>query len=575
MADFARRELLGMLDLAVLKKSDCDTWHFVDTPPSWVEQVFPGATQDESFVPGYWSPFLETFLLNAEETTAAGKGLRLTSGPWVERVGGKEEVTLNATYLVSQGHPFALVERLGSDYDEMRQVLQTAREISLKSVTLRQSRDDLSLFLDLVAVGVVTTDAKGRCTFLNQQARLTLGAGDADLTGKPWQELKIFDSTARRIVEALMELPQRERSRTPLEWEREDGRVFWMETDVLDDPRDTRRKLIVLYDVSELHDLRRLLDSQSCFENLVGKSKEMRRLYQAIQNLAGVDTPVLIEGETGTGKELVARALHVRSPRSRGPYVALNCAGLTEALVASQLFGYKRGAFTGALEDRRGVFEAANGGVLFLDEIGDIPLTVQASLLRVLQEREITRLGETHTRKVDVRIVAATHRSLADEVQKGNFRADLLYRIRIARLALPPLRERREDIPLLASRFLSDFRAATGKSVLGISASAMSMLMKYHWPGNVRELRGAIEFATVNAARPILLPTDLPPEVPGPRRTGISQVLHADSPPDERESILTALRRANGNRSVAAQMLGISRATFYRRLAELGNRPGD
>ncbi|MFB3779776.1 MAG: sigma-54 interaction domain-containing protein, partial [Bryobacteraceae bacterium] len=330
-----------------------------------------------------------------------------------------------------------------------------------------------------------------------------------------------------------------------------------------------RRKILFLYDVSELHGLRRLLGERSQFENLVGKSKVMRGLYQSIENLAGVDTTVLIEGETGTGKELVARAIHNRSARRQAPFVAVNCAGLTESLVNSQLFGHKRGAFTGAHQDTRGLFEAAEGGVLFLDEIGDIPLSVQTSLLRVLQEREITRLGETRPRKVDVRVLAATHRDLARETEKGAFRADLLYRIRVARIPIAPLRERLEDIPLLVSRFLADFRASTGKPVLDASAEAMRALMRYRWPGNVRELRSSVEFAVVNCRRPVLALEDFPPEIAALPGAEAGSLLREAPAGDEKDRILAALREAKGRRSAAAKLLGISRATLYRRMAGL------
>jgi DNA-binding NtrC family response regulator len=295
----------------------------------------------------------------------------------------------------------------------------------------------------------------------------------------------------------------------------------------------------------------------------------MRRLFRSIDNLTGVDTTVLIEGETGTGKELVARAIHVRSERRARPFVAVNCAGLTESLVSSQLFGHRRGSFTGAHQDSPGLFEAAEGGVLFLDEIGDLPLAVQTSLLRVLQEREITRLGETRTRKVNVRVLAATHRNLTEETERGNFRADLLYRIRVARIQIPALRDHLEDIPLLVSRFLADFRASTGKMVLEISAEAMRALMRFPWPGNVRELRSAIEFAVINCRRPVLVLDDLPPEISA-LPAGIAQAPQPEVPPvDEKERILSALRQTGGKRSAAAKLLGISRATLYRRMADL------
>jgi DNA-binding NtrC family response regulator len=296
----------------------------------------------------------------------------------------------------------------------------------------------------------------------------------------------------------------------------------------------------------------------------------MQQVYQQIRQVAAVDATVLIEGETGTGKELVARAIHALSARQDKPFIAVNGAGLTESLLASQLFGHKRGAFTGAVADHVGLFEAAHGGTLFLDEIGDIPLAVQTSLLRVLQEREITRLGETHPRKIDVRIVVATHRHLSDEVAKGTFRPDLLYRIRVARILLPPLRTRREDIPLLVGACLGQARAAIGKTVEGVSPEAMRLLLAYLWPGNVRELKSAIEYAVIRCQGAMIQPDDLPPEVsvasPEPS-------LPSQTPQDEQARLLAALQAAGGNRAVAARLLGISRATLYRHLARLPQQP--
>ena len=299
----------------------------------------------------------------------------------------------------------------------------------------------------------------------------------------------------------------------------------------------------------------------------------MQQVYQQIRAVARVDSTVLIEGETGTGKELVARAIHAASHRKDKPFIAVNCAGLTEALLASQLFGHKRGAFTGAIEDHQGLFEAANGGTLLLDEIGDIPMTVQNQLLRVLQEREIVRLGETRPRKIDVRLLAATHRSLTDEMTKGNFRTDLFYRIRVARIAVPALRERREDIPLLAASFLAQFSAAGGKSVTELSHEAVRLLMDHPWPGNVRELRSAIEFAVIRCGGAVIQPDDLPPEIVEP--AAFVRSIPGDPLSDEKARFLDALNRSRGNRALAARLLGISRATLYRRLADLNINPED
>lgn len=313
-------------------------------------------------------------------------------------------------------------------------------------------------------------------------------------------------------------------------------------------------------------DLERQLAQSGQFFDLVGHSAAMTRLYTHIQELAAVDSTVLIEGETGTGKELVARAIHAASRRKDRPFIAVNCAGFTESILGSQLFGHKKGAFTGAIDNQEGVFEAAHGGTIFLDEIGDIPPAVQTSLLRVLQEREITRLGEAKPRKVDVRVLAATHHKLADDVEKGTFRRDLLYRIRVARVHIVPLRERREDVSMLVTFFLGQFRSVMEKPVNQVSPAAMHALLEYPWPGNVRELKSAIEAAVIHCKGSVIQHDDLPPEIISPDAPAPSVPVPSAS--TERSRILIALREANGNRSEAARLLGMSRRTFYRRLLE-------
>jgi DNA-binding NtrC family response regulator len=262
----------------------------------------------------------------------------------------------------------------------------------------------------------------------------------------------------------------------------------------------------------------------------------------------------------------VARSIHELGNRRDGPFVALNCAGLSDELAASQLFGHRRGSFTGAVDDQRGLFEAAGGGTLFLDEIGELSPRVQTTLLRVLEERVVLPLGESSPRPVNVRVIAATHRDLVHEAAENRFRQDLLYRVRVGRIHLPPLRDRRDDVPILARAFLADHRASTGKPVDAISDEAMTLLMDYRWPGNVRELRNALEYAVIRCRGSIIQPEDLPPELielpsgPGPSGEYV----------DETDRVVAALRRARGNRTTAAALLGISRATLYRRLRELG-----
>ena len=437
---------------------------------------------------------------------------------------------------------------------------------------VERSRNDLGSILNELRIGTVMTDENGHAVFLNATARRLFGRTEGGASELPWQKLFGLDAENTRSLQTLIARPMAERTRMPLYLDATDGRRLWLEVDVKDDPRDPRGKIFFLYDMTEVHDLRRLLDERAQFYDLLGKSAAMQQVYQQIRAVARVDSTVLIEGETGTGKELVARAIHAASHRRDKPFVAVNCAGLTESLLSSQLFGHKRGAFTGAIEDQQGLFESANGGTLLLDEVGDIPMTVQNQLLRVLQEREIVRLGETRPRKIDVRLVAATHRNLSDEVAKGNFRQDLFYRVRVARIAVPALRQRREDIPLLAASFLAQFSAAGGKAVTELSHEAVRLLMDYPWPGNVRELRSAIEFAVIRCGGAVQS-DDLPPEIAAP--LDFVSAIPGDPLSDEKARFLDALARSRGNRALAARLLGISRATLYRRLADLQINPDD
>lgn len=304
------------------------------------------------------------------------------------------------------------------------------------------------------------------------------------------------------------------------------------------------------------------------FHGMIGVCPAMKTVYQRIAEVAPLDWTVLIEGETGTGKELAARALHALGPRLNRPFVPVNCAGLTESLMATQLFGHRKGTFTGAVRDQKGFFEEAHGGTLFLDEIADMSAGTQQALLRVLEDGLVQRVGEAATRPVDVRIISATQRSLADEVAAGRFRADLLYRLRAVRVELPPLRNRGEDIHLLADRFLAVAVEHTGLPVAGFDRVARLRLEAYAWPGNVRELRHVVDHAVLACRSGQIAPAHLPDEVSpatpgtGPFRAG-----------DERTRIFAALEQAGGNRTEAARLLGISRATLYRRFQALGIGP--
>jgi transcriptional regulator with PAS, ATPase and Fis domain len=313
---------------------------------------------------------------------------------------------------------------------------------------------------------------------------------------------------------------------------------------------------------------------------VITRDKHMKKLLADVRKVARTNASVLVRGETGSGKELIARAVHTLSARSKGPLRTLNCAALPPALLESELFGHVRGSFTGAVRDQKGHVELAHGGTLFLDEVAELPLELQAKLLRVLQEKVVVPVGGRDPIEVDVRFVAATHRSLRKEVAAGRFRADLMFRLRVVPLFLPPLRSRRADISLLAWRFIERMNAVNERHVARLSPGALHALEHYDWPGNVRELMNAIEYAFVMGDGPILTEADLLPEIRGERAaflgeleddamTGAETTDGRDLGPEERK-ILDALREARGNRQEAAALLGYSRITLWSKLKARG-----
>jgi DNA-binding NtrC family response regulator len=321
----------------------------------------------------------------------------------------------------------------------------------------------------------------------------------------------------------------------------------------------------------ENHSLRQQLDAKFGLENIVGQSPVMTEVFEMVQQVAPTRATVLVLGESGTGKELIARAVHRLSPRAKQPFVAVHCAALSPTLLESELFGHEKGAFTGAHERRIGRFELAQGGTLFLDEIGEIDATIQVKLLRFLGERTFERVGSNTTQTADVRLVAATNKNLEEMVKAGKFREDLFFRLRVVEIVLPPLRERRGDVPLLAQNFLREFARENGKAVNDLTADALEALMNYSWPGNVRELRTAIEHAVVLSRGDRISLRDLPATVRGGGSGGDSRLPAGKAltvKEAEKQLILRALKETDGNRTRAAQAIGMSRRTFHRKLHE-------
>ena len=351
----------------------------------------------------------------------------------------------------------------------------------------------------------------------------------------------------------------------------------------------------ILTDLSELDRLdkkvellSRQLDEEDGFHGIIGKSAEIQKVFDVLQKAAMSEAPVIVYGESGTGKELVARVIHQLGTRKDQPFVQFNCAALNESLLESELFGHIKGAFTGAYRHRQGRFEAASGGDIFLDEIGDVPLSIQVKLLRVLETKQFEHVGDHRPISVDVRIITATNKDLEELIAQKRFRDDLYFRINVFPIHLPPLRNRSEDIPLLVNTFIRRMRSRTGKKISRLTPAAMECFMEYRWPGNVRELKSALEFAFVLAEEGVIDLDHLPPKIaerrrqytaPGrspvqaaaPEKAGEKTILASNSgDPAEKKVLIEALRESKGNQSQAARILGINRVTVWNRMKKYG-----
>jgi two-component system response regulator HydG len=323
--------------------------------------------------------------------------------------------------------------------------------------------------------------------------------------------------------------------------------------------------------------LKSRLDDKYGFENVIGNSPAISRIIDLVRRVASTRSTVLLTGESGTGKERIASCLHQNSPRRKAAFVRVNCAAIAESLLESELFGHVAGAYTGAIRDREGRFEAAHGGTILLDEIDKTSLATQAKFLRVLQEGELERVGEVRVRKVDVRVIAATNRNLEDLVAKGEFREDLYYRLKVVRIELPPLRDRREDIPLFVDAFLKEHSQVHGRPVQGVAPDVMERLMAYPWPGNVRELKNVLEAMVVTTRNAVLQYEDLPPELAAHKETAARLQVPVGATLDdiEREMIRRTMAKCQDNRTRAAKMLGVSLRTLQRKLKRMDGEESD
>jgi len=437
--------------------------------------------------------------------------------------------------------------------------------------------DARDIILDSIADGVFTVDKDWRITSFNRAAENITGVSRDDAIGKPCCDvfrasicedqcaLKETLRTAKPLVNKAIYILDAKGQQIPIS----------ISTAILKDGAgEVIGGVETFRDLSMVEELRKELEGKYTFADIIGRSHVMQKLFELLPQIATSNSTVLIEGASGTGKELFARAVHDLSGRRVKPFVAVNCGALPDSLLESELFGYKAGAFTDAKKDKPGRFAVANGGTIFLDEIGDISAALQARLLRVLQEKTFEPLGSVESTTVDVRIITATNKDLNKLMRKGTFREDLYYRVNVVRLELPPLRDRREDIPLLAEHFLAKFNRLQNRDIASISPDVMALLMKHNYPGNVRELENIVEHAFVLCPGGLIQVQHLPPSLysgSGPRpsigKEGLTlkalETLH----------ISDALRRHSGNRTAAAEELGINPSTLFRKIRSLGIQP--
>lgn len=428
--------------------------------------------------------------------------------------------------------------------------------------------------LESISDGVFTVDANWCISSFNRAAESITGMRRREALGKPCSDvfrssmceaecvLRKTVKTGKPIINKSAFIVKANGNRIPIS----------VSTAIM---HDDQGRVIggaeTFRDLSLVEELRKELEGRIQIGDLVIRSASMRRVFDLLPQVAASDATVLIQGETGTGKELLARAIHTMSPRKNKPFVPVNCGALPDTLLESELFGYVKGAFTGAGKDKPGRFALAEGGTVFLDEIGDISPALQVRLLRVLQERTYEPLGGTQTRHANVRIIAATHRDLAALIRKGLFREDLFYRLNVVKLDIPPLRKRKEDIPLLVEHFVARFNRRQGKSIAGVAMDVMALLMAHDYPGNVRELENLIEHAFVLCREGAIGARHLPEEfmgrdpAPAPAGNIVEAVRGAES-----QTILESLRRNNFNRLAAARELGLHKSTLFRKIKALG-----
>lgn len=440
----------------------------------------------------------------------------------------------------------------------------------------REPERFFNIIFNSVADGVFTTDSEGKITFFNKAAEEITGFVSDEAIGRYCYEIFRADICQTRCALKEVLKTEKEIINFPVTILNKDGKriPISISAAVL---RDEKGEVIggveTFRDLSEIEELKKELSQKYTFGDIVSKNHFIHDLFNIIPNIAGSDSTVLIQGASGTGKELFAKAIHNLSLRKNKPFIKVNCGALPDTLLESELFGYEKGAFTDARKDKPGRFALANGGTIFLDEVGDMSPSLQVKLLRVLQEKEYEPLGSTSPKKTDVRIIAATNKDLSKLVNKGKFRDDLYYRLNVVKIDLPPLSQRREDIPLLIDAFIRKFNAKMGKQISGVSDKVLRFLLRYDYPGNVRELENIIEHAFVLCGGGRIDVDCLPREIVGGQMETASSLRTEEENPFERaeaEVIEKALKKYGGDRIKTAKELKIGRTTLWRKIRKYG-----
>ncbi len=462
------------------------------------------------------------------------------------------------------------------NFRPMSEAVKAIESLKQTNVVLTQEKDKVDSIIESLADGVFTVDNQLRITSFNKGMEILTGFKEADVNGKQCGDVLSADNCIDNcpfahtlkigygIANVRERISKKEGDTIPV----------FMSTAFLRDEKGEIEFIATVKDASEIERLRRDVNERYQLSNIIGKSSQMQQIFELIEVLGDADCSILIEGESGTGKELASRAIHHESYRRSKPFVKVNCSAIVEGLFESELFGHVKGAFSGAIKDKPGKFEIADKGTIFLDEIADMPISLQPKLLRVLQDMEFERVGDNRTRKVDVRVIAATNKRLIDEVEAGRFRKDLYYRLCVVPLIMPSLRDRKEDIPLLVNHFLEKcyMKNPNRPRITEVTPSALAAILDYDWPGNIRELENAIEHAYIRTRREVIDNDALPLSVTDSANIkGLS--LDVNSSPVtveviQRHYIDELMKKYNGNKTMVAKDLGISRTTLWRRLRE-------